>query len=98
MFTQRVYEVVRQIPAGKVMTYQDVAIAAGSPKAVRAVGAAMHNNPDASTIPCHRVVASDGRMMGYAFGGVSAKEARLRKEGVVIINGRVDLAVSRWQP
>jgi O-6-methylguanine DNA methyltransferase len=92
-----VYEVVKRIPAGKVMTYQDVAIAAGSPKAVRAVGSAMHNNPDASTIPCHRVVASDGRMLGYAFGGVSSKEERLLAEGVAITDGRVDLVASRWQ-
>ena len=65
-FTEKVYEFIRTIPKGKVMTYGDVAAAVGSPKAARAVGMAMRNNPDAPKTPCHRVVASDGTMHGYS--------------------------------
>jgi methylated-DNA-protein-cysteine methyltransferase-like protein len=94
-FTDRVYEIVAQIPAGKVATYSDVAAMAGSPGASRAVGSAMRNNPDPSRVPCHRVVGADGRMHGYAFGGESAKVALLEKEGVILVGDRVDLTVSR---
>lgn len=95
-FTDRVYEIVKQIPPGKVATYLDVATMAGNPKASRAVGTAMKHNPDKSIIPCHRVVGSDGSMHGYAFGGVSAKQDMLAKEGVVLIGNRVDLNLCRW--
>lgn len=82
-FTENVYSVVKKIPAGKVMTYKQVATAAGNPHAYRAVGTAMKNNPDPKKIPCHRVVCSDGSMGGYAFGsGVSTKIRKLKREGV----------------
>ena len=58
----------------------------------------MSHNIDPADVPCHRVVASDGQMRGYAFGGVDSKEKRLRDEGVVMLNGRVDLTKSRWRP
>jgi methylated-DNA-protein-cysteine methyltransferase-like protein len=97
-FTQQVYRIVRGIPAGKVATYGQIAQLAGSPGAARAVGTAMKHNPDMSTIPCHRVVGSDGSMHGYAFGdGVSTKEQMLKLEGVKIAGGKVDLAVSGWR-
>jgi methylated-DNA-protein-cysteine methyltransferase related protein len=97
-FTDDVYEIVKQIPPGKVATYGDVAEMAGSPKAVRAVGNAMKRNVDPSIIPCHRVVGSDGSMHGYAFGeGVSTKRELLTKEGVVFAGENVDLAASRWR-
>ena len=67
-FFDKVYAIVADIPKGKVMTYKDVAVAAGSPKASRAVGMAMKNNPDMTVVPCHRVVASDGSMTGYSAG------------------------------
>lgn len=97
-FTARVYEIVKQIPPGKVATYQYVAALAGNPKVARAVGAAMRHNPDASSIPCHRVVAADGSMRGYAFGkGTSTKHALLAKEGVIVQNGRVDVVRCHWE-
>lgn len=96
-FYQKVYEVVKQIPAGKVLTYQDVARLAGSPGASRAVGSAMKSNPDKATIPCHRVVGSTGTMNGYAFGGESVKIALLKKEGAQFEGDKVNLGVSRWQ-
>jgi methylated-DNA-protein-cysteine methyltransferase-like protein len=96
-FTQRVYEIVSRIPAGKVATYSEVAALAGSPGAARAVGTAMKNNPDRSLVPCHRVVGADGSMHGYAFGeGVSTKRSLLAQEGAVLVDDKVDLVASHW--
>lgn len=79
-FTDRVKNVVRDIPAGTVMSYKDVAYLAGSPRAYRAVGMIMKNNTDPE-IPCHRVVRSDGAVGGYNGGGPQKKLEKLRKEG-----------------
>ena len=79
-FSQNVYNVVRTIPKGKTMTYKQVAQAAGRPMAYRAVGNILNKNFDA-TIPCHRVVRSDGVAGGYNRGR-DTKMKRLRQEGV----------------
>lgn len=93
-FYTKVYEVVKKIPKGKVLTYEQVARLAGSPKAFRAVGSAMRKNPDIKTIPCHRVVGSDGMMHGYSAGqGVSTKIKLLKKEGIAFIKNRIKLNV-----
>jgi len=98
-FPPKVYEIVKNIPKGKVATYAQVAQLAGSPGAARAVGTAMKNNPNMSLIPCHRVVGSDGQMHGYSAGdGVSSKLELLRSEGVIIVGDRVDLSKSGWKP
>lgn len=81
-FTERVREVVRAIPKGKVLTYKEVAKKAGSSAASRAVGNIMKKNFDPK-IPCHRVIRSDGAMGGYNRGGIKAKLAILKKEGVL---------------
>jgi len=97
-FSATVYAIVRRIPRGKVATYQDIARLLGNPKAARAVGAAIAHNPDPSTIPCHRVVGSDGRLHGYAFGdGTPTKQLLLQNEGVAFIGNHVDVAASHWQ-
>lgn len=90
-FSQKVYEIVKKIPVGSVMTYGEVARLAGSPGAARAVGTAMKTNPDKNTIPCHRVVGSDGAMHGYAFGGKQVKIEMLKKERVKFKGEKVDL-------
>jgi O-6-methylguanine DNA methyltransferase len=95
-FTADVYELVQQIPAGKVLTYKDVAARCGNCRAARAVGMAMHNNPDSSVVPCHRVVGSDGSLHDYAFGGIEAKRALLEQEGAAFNGQKVDLSKSRW--
>ena len=77
-FTTHVYEIVRSIPKGKTLTYKEVAILAGSPKAVRAVGNALNKNYDPS-IPCHRVIRSDGKTGGYNR-GAEAKKRILEEE------------------
>jgi methylated-DNA-protein-cysteine methyltransferase-like protein len=97
-FRDKVYALAKQIPPGKVTTYGQLARLVGSPGAARAVGMCMKQNPDNKTIPCHRVVSSDGKLTGYAFGGTVKKEEILRQEGVYFTNGHVDLAKSLWQP
>ena|SRR5579884_145116 len=97
-FREKVYEIAKTIPVGKVVTYGQLAVMAGSPGAARAVGMCMKQNPDNKTIPCHRVVASNGKLTGYAFGGVNTKKQILEKEGVKFLNDRVNLVVSRWNP
>ncbi len=82
-FTEKVHAVVKKIPAGKVMTYQEVAKKAGSPKAYRAVASLMAKNYDL-TIPCHRVIRSDGGLGGYNRGGIIAKRKILIAEGYKI--------------
>lgn len=78
-FSERVRAIVRTIPKGKTMTYKQVAAKAGNANASRAVGTIMRTNYD-PTIPCHRVIRSDGTMGGYNRGGSKAKQMLLRKE------------------
>lgn len=97
-FRDKVYDVAKEIPPGKVVTYGQLAQLVGSPKAARAVGMCMKQNPDNTIVPCHRVVASDGKLTGFAFGGVLEKKIKLQKEGVKFIGDKVDLTVSQWDP
>ena len=97
-FTQKVYDLVAKVPAGKVMTYGQVATLVGSPGAARAVGMCMKNNPDTTVVPCHRVVSSTGKMTGYSGeGGVVSKKSKLISEGVSFKGEQVDLEASLWQ-
>lgn len=77
-FAQTVYAVVRGIPKGKTLTYKEVATRAGRPRAYRAVGNILNKNRDPK-VPCHRVIRSDGKVGGYAW-GTKKKAARLRVE------------------
>lgn len=91
--SKRIYEAVKRIPYGKVATYSQVAEAAGNAKMSRAVGNALHKNPDPSSIPCFRVVNSKGELSSeFAFGGKNRQKQLLEAEGVEVINGRVDLS------
>ncbi len=80
-FKDRVLEVVRKIPKGKTLTYKEVAILAGNPKAWRAVGNILHKNRDIR-IPCHRVIRSDGNLGGYNR-GEKIKRKLLESEGAI---------------
>ncbi|MFM2423893.1 MAG: hypothetical protein RLZZ70_280 [Candidatus Parcubacteria bacterium] len=82
-FSEKVHKVVRGIKPGHVMTYKDVAVAAGNPKAARAVANLMAKNYDL-TIPCHRVIRSDGKLGGYNRGGEAVKKEILQKEGAIL--------------
>lgn len=87
-FFDRVYEVVKTIPNGEVMTYGQVARAIGTRDA-RRVGQALHANRD-PTVPCHRVIFADGSLApNYAFGGAEEQKKKLLAEGV-------EFGVSRW--
>lgn len=81
-FTETVKEIVRQIPVGQVLTYKAVAEKAGNSKASRAVANIMSANYD-PTVPCHRVIRSDGQMGGYNRGGIERKLEILTAEGWV---------------
>ncbi|MCI5856500.1 MAG: methylated-DNA--[protein]-cysteine S-methyltransferase [Agathobacter sp.] len=90
--SKRIYNAVRQIPRGRVATYGQIAELAGDKKMARAVGNALHHNPDPDTIPCYRVVNAKGELSGaFAFGGMHSQEALLRADGIEVVDGRVDL-------
>lgn len=81
-FTEKVKNIVAQIPKGSVMTYKEVAKKAGNEGAARAVANIMAANYDPN-VPCHRVIRSDGALGGYNRGGEKAKRALLEKEGYI---------------
>ena len=90
--TKRIYEAVKKIPKGRVATYAQVAEMAGDRKMARAVGNALHKNPDPNTIPGHRVVNSKGELAReYAFGGAWKQAEILESEGVEVHEGKVNL-------
>jgi len=93
-----IYDVVKQIPRGKVATYGQVAALAGNKRWSRVVGYALHVNPDPGNIPCHRVVNRDGEVSrAFAFGGENRQIALLESEGVKVEGTRVNLKEYRWQ-
>ena len=90
--SKRIYEAVKKIPRGKVATYGQVAELAGDKKMARAVGNALHRNPDPENIPCYRVVNAKGELAGaFAFGGANVQEQLLAADGILVVDGRVDL-------
>lgn len=96
--SKRIYEAVKKIPYGHVATYADVAEAAGDRKMARAVGNALHRNPDPGNIPCFRVVNAKGELAGeFAFGGAGAQAKLLEAEGVEVVGGKVDLQKYGWK-
>lgn len=95
-FPEAVYQIVRQIPKGKVATYGQIAMLAGSPRASRIVGAAMFRAP--AGLPCHRVLYRDGTLCcDHAFGGKEIQRQMLEAEGITFLpDGRVDLKEHLW--
>ena len=90
--SKRIYEAVKKIPRGKVATYGQVAELAGDRKMARAVGNELHRNPDPEHIPCYRVVNAKGELAGaFAFGGANVQEQLLAADGIMVVDGRVDL-------
>ncbi|HEV8607340.1 MAG TPA: MGMT family protein [Tepidisphaeraceae bacterium] len=86
-FNQKVWALTSRIPKGQVTTYASIARKLGT-RGYRAVGNALNKNPYSPTVPCHRVVGSDGRLTGFA-GGLEKKRRMLTREGVGIENGKV---------
>ncbi|MDD3207769.1 MAG: MGMT family protein [Bacilli bacterium] len=96
LFQKLVYEATKRIPYGKVVTYQDIATMIGKPKAVRAVGNALHNNPTMITVPCHRVVNSQGGLArNFSFNGLNGQKTLLENEGIIVSDFHVNLDVYR---
>ena len=86
--SKRIYEAVKKIPYGRVATYAQIAELAGDRKMARAVGNALHKNPDPEIIPCFRVVNAKGELAGeFAFGGPGAQARLLEAEGIEVIYG-----------
>ena|SRR5258708_29163668 len=84
---ERIFKIVSKIPEGKVATYAQVAkLAKTTP---RVVGFAMHANKRLNIVPCHRVVGSTGKLIGYAMGGIKKKKEILEKEGVKFLEGSI---------
>ncbi len=97
--SKKIYESVKMIPYGRVATYAQVAQLAGDRKMARAVGNALHKNPDPANIPCYRVVNSKGELAGaFAFGGANVQAKLLEAEGVEVNDGKVDLGKYQWKP
>ena len=96
--TMRIYEAVKKIPKGKVATYGQIAELAGDKRMARAVGNALHKNPDPDNIPCFRVVNAKGELAGeFAFGGAGEQAKLLEADGIEVADGRVDLEKYQWR-
>ena len=85
-FQKKIWQALREIPFGQTRSYLDLAKAAGSPRAARAVGAATGKNPLSIVVPCHRVIGADGRLNGFA-GGVETKAKLLALEASALEPG-----------
>lgn len=96
---QEVYEYLRKIPKGKVVTYGQIAKALGRPKAARAIGNILHNNQDPLYYPCYKVVNRDGRLAEHFGdeGGIETQKKRLEKDGIEVRNDHVDLNRYQWK-
>ena len=91
---KKIYEAVKLIPRGKVATYSQIAALAGNCNLRRYVGNALHVNPEPGIIPCHRVVNAKGFCSGsFAFGGPCVQQEKLEAEGIVFVDGHVDMSV-----
>ena len=95
---QLIYDVVRQIPRGRVATYGQIAALAGNRHWSRVVGYALHANPDPEGIPCYRVVNRNGEVSrAFAFGGGNRQIELLEADGIPCPGGRVDLSRYQWK-
>ncbi|MBP1544702.1 MAG: MGMT family protein [Oscillospiraceae bacterium] len=93
-----IYEQVKKIPCGRVATYGQIAMLAGNPRWARAVGYALHANPDPDTIPCYRVVNRYGALSpAFVFGGINRQAELLEADGVEVrSDNTVDLEKYLW--
>ena len=94
----RIYDVVRRIPKGRVASYGQVAALAGNRRWARVVGWALHVNPDPEGIPCYRVVTKDGRVSkAFAFGGENRQIRLLMADGIEFQDGHVIMEKYQWE-
>lgn len=89
---EEIYDFLRTIPKGKVVTYSQIAEHLGNKKLARVVGNVLHNNPDEHKYPCYKVVDYNGNLSKkFAFGGIEKQKEKLGKDGITVINYRVNL-------
>lgn len=89
---EKVYEFLRTIPKGKVVTYGQIAEYLGNRKLARVVGNILHNNPNEDKYPCYKVVDRSGNLsIHFAFGGIEKQKEKLQREGIVVKGYKVDL-------
>lgn len=94
----KVYEYLKTIPNGKVVTYKQVAEYLGNKGLARVVGNILHKNPDGDEYPCYKVLNSKGELADeFVFGGKSVQKERLEKDGIKVINNKVDLEKYQWK-
>ena len=94
---QKLYSLLQSIPYGKVVTYGKLAALLGNKSWARAVGNALHKNPDGEKIPCYKVVNSKGELsLAYAFGGIEEQQRRLENEEITVENYTVDIKKFGW--
>ncbi len=95
---EKIYAYLQLIPKGKVVTYGQIAAHLGNPKLARAVGNALHRNPDPDKYPCYKVVNAKGQLsQHFAFGGIAGQTQRLEAEGIQVTSNRIDLAKYQWK-
>ncbi len=95
---EKIYAYLQLIPKGKVVTYGQIAAYLGDKRLARAVGNALHKNPDPDKYPCYKVVSSQGKLSEhFAFGGMDGQKSRLEAEGIEVINGTVCLETYQWK-
>lgn len=96
---QKVYDFLRTIPKGKVVTYGQIAEYLGNKKLSRVVGNILHVNPQPDVYPCYKVVNSKGKLSpNFGFGGLEGQKRRLEADGIPVLDGRVDLRSYGWSP
>ena len=96
-FERRIYELLTEIPRGRAVTYGRLAERLGNKNLARAVGNALHRNPDGDRYPCYKAVNGRGELSrAYAFGGMDEQKRRLEAEGISVIDGKVDLGKYGW--
>ena len=96
MLKEEVYEYLREIPKGKVVTYGQIGTALGNKGYARAIGNILHDNPDTLANPCYQVVNSKGMLARNFADGIAKQRERLIKDGVEVIDDRVDLKKYQW--
>lgn len=95
---EKILKFLQTIPQGKVVTYGQIAAHLGNSKLARAVGNALHRNPDGEKYPCYKVVSAQGKLSPhYAFGGLQAQKRRLEQDGITVADNRVDLSKYQWK-
>ena len=98
LLSQKVYDYLTTIPKGKVVTYKQIGDFLGNKGLARAIGNILHKNPDGDKYPCYKVLNSKGELAeAFVFGGKDIQRKRLEKDGIKVVNNKVDLKIYQWK-